>query len=164
MKTLYIIRHAKSSWKYTELQDIERPLKKRGKEDAELMAEQLRKLNEHPQHFISSQAVRALDTAKIFSKILEVDVASIEINTSIYNSSTRELHTIVLNTKNDITALALVGHEPTLPQFTTFLTKQVYEKIPTSGIVAIEFAVEHWTEIKEHTGKIKFFIYPKMFV
>jgi hypothetical protein len=40
----------------------------------------------------------------------------------------------------------------------------VYEKIPTSGIVAIEFAVEHWTEIKEHTGKIKFFIYPKMFV
>lgn len=164
MKTLYIIRHAKSSWKYTELQDIERPLKKRGKDDAEMIAEHLRKLNAYPQHFISSPAVRAFETAKIFGKILEVSEKQIETNASIYSASVKELHTIILNTDNEIVSLALFGHEPTLPQLANFLTKQIFEKIPTCGAVAIEFAIEHWNEVKEKSGKVKFFIYPKMLI
>jgi len=163
MKTLYIVRHAKSSWKNADLKDIERPLKASGKKDAELVAEQLRKDKIHPEYFLSSPAVRAYATAKIFAKILEFPKDKIEINTSVYGSSVEELHTLILGMDNQYHSLMLFGHDPTLCNFVSFLTKQHYEKVPTSGVVAIQFHADNWNEIQPQSGKVKFFIYPKMF-
>src|SRR5690606_40905798 len=117
-------------------------------ENAELMAEQLRKEKIKPEHFLSSPAVRAFETAKLFAKILEYPIENIEINTSIYSSSVGELHTLLLCLDNKLSSAILFGHDPTLTNFTGFLTKQVYEKIPTSGIVAIDFSVNHWNMIQ----------------
>jgi phosphohistidine phosphatase len=164
MKTLYITRHAKSSWKHLELKDIERPLKRKGKQDAELIAERLRKDHIHPEYFLSSPAVRAHETAKIFSKILDYPKNKIEINSSIYGATNEELHTLILGIDNQFNSVILFGHDPALCNFVTFLTKQRYEKIPTSGVVAIEFQADNWNQIQPHSGKVQFFIYPKMFV
>jgi phosphohistidine phosphatase len=163
MKTLYIVRHAKSSWKFTDLQDIERPLKRKGKQDAEMMAKHLRKDNIYPEYFLSSPAVRAHETAKIFSKILEYPKNNIEINSSVYNSSVEELHTLILGLDNNFNSTILFGHDPTLCNLAAFLTKQQYEKIPTSGIVAVEFQTDNWNKIQPHNGRVRFFICPKMF-
>ena len=70
MKTLYIVRHAKSSWTYKRIEDIDRPLKKRGIKDAHLMSKFLSKKIEKPDVFVTSSANRALHTAIIFVKNL----------------------------------------------------------------------------------------------
>lgn len=70
MKTLYIVRHAKSSWEYSGIEDIDRPLKKRGIKDAHLMSKFLTKKIEKPDAFITSSANRALHTAVIFLRKL----------------------------------------------------------------------------------------------
>jgi phosphohistidine phosphatase len=163
MKTLYITRHAKSSWKYPDLQDIERPLKRRGRQGAELIAEQLRKEHILPEHFLSSPAVRAFETAKIFAKILGYPKNKIEVNTSIYGATTEELHTLILGLDNQYSSAILFGHDPALCNFVAFLTRQQYEKIPTSAVIAIEFQANTWNQIQPHSGRVKFFIYPKMF-
>ncbi len=163
MKTLYIVRHAKSSWKDAELKDFERPLKRKGVQDAFLIAEKLSELNVAPQHVLSSPAVRAYETAKIFCNTLSFSKENIETNSSIYNAALEELQTILLNIDNKLDAVILFGHDPGLTNFVAYLTKQSYEKIPTSGVVAIQFETDQWNIIKEHSGKITFFIYPKMF-
>jgi phosphohistidine phosphatase len=161
MKTLFIIRHAKSSWKNADLKDIERPLKRSGKEDALMVAERLR--NIMPDCIISSPAVRAYETAKIFAKIIGFQKSKIEINPSVYGSTTEELHTIVLNLNNQYQSVMLFGHDPALCNFVSFLTKQQYEKIPTSGVIAVEFQADGWNKIQPQSGRMRFFIYPKMF-
>lgn len=163
MKTLYIVRHAKSSWKDAELKDFERPLKRKGVQDAFLIAEKLSELNIAPQHVLSSPAVRAYETAKIFCNTLSFSKENIETNSSIYNAALEELQTILLNIDNKLNAVMLFGHDPGLTNFVAYLTKQSYEKIPTSGVVAIQFETDQWNKIEEHSGKITFFIYPKMF-
>jgi phosphohistidine phosphatase len=163
MKTLYIVRHAKSSWKDAELKDFERPLKRRGVRDAFLIAEKLSELNITPQHVLSSPSVRAYETAKIFCNTLSFSKENIETNSSIYNATLEELQTILLNIDNKLNAVMMFGHDPGLTNFVAYLTKQSYEKIPTSGVVAIQFETDQWNKIEEHSGKIVFFIYPKMF-
>ncbi len=163
MKTLYLVRHAKSSWKFTDLQDIDRPLKRKGIQDAFLIAEKLAAQQILPQHFLSSPAVRAFETAKIFSDTLSYAKEKIEINTSVYNATVEELQTLLLNMDNAYNAIMIFGHDPSLTNFVAFLTKQSYEKIPTSGVVAIHFEIDNWNKISEQSGKIDFFIYPKMF-
>ena len=163
MKTLYIVRHAKSSWKFIDLQDIDRPLKRKGIQDAFLIAEKLSEQKITPQHVLSSPAVRAYETAKIFCNALSFNKENVEINSSIYNEAVEELQTILLNIDNKLNSVMLFGHDPGLTNFVAYLTKQSYEKIPTSGVVAIQFEVDSWNKISEHSGKIDFFIYPKMF-
>jgi len=163
MKTLYIVRHAKSSWKFIFLQDIDRPLKRKGIQDAFLISEKLSEQHVVPQHVLSSPAVRAYETAKIFCNTLSYNKENVEINSSIYNASVEELQTLLLNIDNKLNSLMLFGHDPALTNFVSYLTKQSYEKIPTSGVVAIQFEVDSWNKISEHSGKIDFFIYPKMF-
>src|SRR5687767_5892702 len=84
MKTLYLIRHAKSSWEEEGLSDKQRPLKKRGLNDAELMGKVLRKHGIKPKQIISSPAKRAFDTAEIIAKQLEFDKKKIETNKQLY--------------------------------------------------------------------------------
>jgi phosphohistidine phosphatase len=163
MKTLYIVRHAKSSWKFIDLQDIDRPLKRKGTQDAFLIAEKLSEQKIAPQHVLSSPAVRAYETAKIFCNALSFNKENVEINSSIYNAAVEELQTILLNIDNKLNSVMLFGHDPGLTNFVAYLTKQSYEKIPTSGVVSIQFEVDSWNKISEHSGKIDFLIYPKMF-
>ena len=84
MKTLYIVRHAKSSWKYSGIEDIDRPLKKRGIKDAHLMSKFLSKEIARPDVFISSSANRALHTGIIFCENLEYPLANLQINRQLY--------------------------------------------------------------------------------
>ncbi|TVR81450.1 MAG: hypothetical protein EA412_03135 [Chitinophagaceae bacterium] len=161
MKTLYIVRHAKSSWKFREKRDYERPLNQRGLENGAKMAEYIKKMGESVDLIVSSPAKRAHDTALIFAEKLEYNPEKIQLNSSIYESSLKELFAITLSIPQDVNSAMIFGHEPTLSSYTEFLTNKYFEKVPTSGIVKIQFATDNWNKITAKSGELVYFIYPK---
>ncbi len=163
MKTIYLVRHAKSSWRHREMRDFERPLKKRGLNDALTMSSHLQEKGEIPQHVISSPAMRALQTAKIFTDTLSYPTDQIEENRSIYGASRSEILAVVMSMDNSIDSAMVFGHEPTMSYFTEFLTGKYIEKFSTAAVAKIQFDINSWDRISEGTGKLLFFIYPRMF-
>ena len=163
MKTLYLVRHGKSSWRHKELRDQERPLKKRGAEDADLMAKHLRNKGILPDLIISSPARRAFQTAIIFAENLKYPEDRIEVNRSVYSSSYEELLAVVMALDDSYKSAMIFGHDPTLANMASHLTHRVFEKISTSGVVAITFHEDKWEAIQPSSGHVEFSIYPKMF-
>lgn len=164
MKYLYIIRHAKSSWKKPLLPDFQRPLKKRGIRDAKFMGKWLRKHKHIPDVIVSSPAVRARQTAELIAGEIKIPLTSLHFDDSIYDAHLADLFSIVTGQKADICSLALIGHNPVLTDFANLLTQNVHlQNIPTCGIWAVQFRVERWSDIQEDCGQFLFFEYPKKY-
>lgn len=161
MKNLFLVRHAKSSWDDPSLTDIERPLNKRGKRDAPFMANLLKQKGFTVDVIYSSHAKRALKTAEIFSKELNLD--KIIIEEEIYEAGIKELCYVVNNITKKFSSVILVGHNPGLTSFANFIGDKYIENIPTCGIVGINFEVKNWEEIERRKGKIFLFEYPKKY-
>ena len=121
MKTLYLIRHAKSSWKHPELTDFERPLNKRGRSDAPKMGRLLEKRKIIPDVFISSPAIRAAMTARIIADKLNYPLSDIQYADQIYEANAQELYDIIAGTDDQYSSAMLVGHNPGM----TFLANSV---------------------------------------
>jgi phosphohistidine phosphatase len=163
MKTLYLIRHAKSSWDYPELTDFERPLNKRGKRDAPYMGQLLADMKVKPELIISSPALRAYYTARIIAGRIGYPFDEIETAESIYKSDAGELIELIQLVEDEYNSLMLFGHNPALTQTSNYLSDKHLDNIPTCGIVCIEFKTETWKEIKPDNGKFVFFEYPKKY-
>ena len=162
MKTLYIARHAKSSWKHPELSDVERPLNKRGKRDAPYIGNLLKEKGVKPDLLISSPAVRAKKTATVIAEIIDYPKSRIKIDDSIYESSSSELINIIQRFNNKYKSVMMFGHNPGFTMLNNYLTDSYIDNIPTCGIVGIHFN-SSWKEINGDSGKAFFFIYPKLF-
>ncbi len=161
MKTLYLIRHAKSSWSNVNLSDFDRGLNKRGKRNAPFMGQRLAQYGVYPDLIISSPAKRARKTAKIIAKEIGYPKKQINFDQSLYHSSVANLLKVVNHVSNDIDSLFLVGHNWGITEFAEMLTRKDLGNIPTSGIVAITFPLEHWNHISRGNGDLQFFDYPK---
>ncbi len=162
MKTLYIIRHAKSSWHHPNLKDDNRPLNERGKRDAPFMANLLFEKGIKSELLISSTAVRANATADFFEdKLL---IGKYILNQNLYLAGIQELLKILSGNFETINSIMIVGHNPGLTDLIEFLTNQFFDNLPTCGIVCIELDIESWKEINKGTGKIVFFDYPKKYL
>lgn len=161
MKRLYLIRHAKSSWKKKDLADFDRPLNKRGKHDAPLMGTRLKKINLNPDVLISSPARRALSTAKFISDKINYPAKKIIEQIQLYLAEVPELLDIVRNLDGTINDAVMVGHNPGMTDFTNFLTDEDIENIPTCGVVCIELLIEEWKYVDQSLGTLLFFDYPK---
>src|ERR1041384_1277380 len=122
MKTIVLIRHAKSSWKYPELKDIERPLKKRGFNDAAIMAKVLKDKHIIPGLIISSPAVRAVETAKIFAHGFGYSVNLIEREPKLYLETKSRLLKTVKKMDDRYTSVFLVSHNPGISDLANTLT------------------------------------------
>jgi len=159
--SLYLIRHAKSSWKNTSLPDIDRPLNRRGENDAPIMAERLKKRGVTPDIFLSSPARRARRTAGIFAEILHVGEKRIRIVPEIYHEGrTGILRAISELTPNNRTVF-LFGHNPDLTDLAVRLSGAKIDNIPTCGIVRIDFDGKDWADISREMGRMVFFDFPK---
>ena len=159
MKTLYIIRHAKSSWKNLELDDFERPLNKRGKKNAPFMADVLKAKNVKPELIISSPALRAKRTAQTIAKALNYFKEIVYLE-QIYEASASTLERIVKNVGDEHNVAFLFGHNPGLNML---VEKYVAfeENIPTCGIVEIKFSCESWSQANKKNAEFISFEYPK---
>ena len=163
MKTLYLARHAKSSWKHPELSDIERPLNKRGKRDAPIIGNLLKEKGVNPNLLITSPAVRARKTAGVISEIIGYPKNKILIDENIYESSSSELINIIQGFDDKYDSVMMYGHNPGFTMLNNYLTGSFIDNIPTCGVVGIRFN-SSWEKIKGASGKAFLFIYPKLFI
>lgn len=156
---LYLLRHAKSSWRDLAIDDFDRPLNNRGLKDAPLMGQMLSKKNIIVDTVISSPAKRAIDTARIITNNLGY-TKNIILDKNIYDASLSTLLSTIRNFDDNLKKIMLIGHNPGLTNLSNYLTKYFIENIPTCGVVALEFD-KSWKDINPKDGNIIFFEYPK---
>lgn len=160
MKTLILLRHAKSSWKFPELTDFDRPLNERGMRDAPIMGKLLSQQNFHFDVFISSTANRALSTSNLFALELGFPLEKIVLSEEIYEASPNKLLQIIKGLDENIGTAILVGHDSGITDLAHWISDAKIRNIPTCGVLGLEFDSK-WTEIRKKSGKMKFFEYPK---
>jgi phosphohistidine phosphatase len=163
MKTLYLVRHAKSSWKHAELKDYERPLKKRGKKNTKFMAGLLKKGDEIPDLIISSPAKRAFSTSKIFADELGIDNKKLISEKKLYMADNNNFLIVINSIPEDVNKAMLVSHNPGLTNFVSYISEEEIDNIPTCGVVRIDFDATYWIDITSVKGKLIFFEYPKKY-
>ncbi|RDV15523.1 histidine phosphatase family protein [Pontibacter diazotrophicus] len=161
MKTLYILRHAKSSWKFEELSDHDRPLNKRGRSDAPLMGQELAARGIQPDLIISSPAVRALTTATLAGKEMGYDADDIVLDERVYGAGKKDLLEVVQEAPAEVEHLLLVGHNEAITDFANMLTPEHVASLPTAGVVALEFNCESWYDISRDNATMLFYDFPK---
>ncbi len=161
MKTLYLIRHAKSSWAEVGMKDFDRSLEERGLRDAPKMAKLLRGMPVQPDYMISSPAKRAFTTAQYFALGLNFPVDKIEKEMEIYEAEEAALLHIVRGLPDDKNTILMFGHNPGFTYFANKFAKKHIENVPTCGIVVIELTADKWKDFNEKTATVKDFIYPK---
>lgn len=163
MKTLYLVRHAKSSWEHEDLDDFERPLNKRGKRDAPYMARLLADKNVKVDLIISSPALRAYSTARIFAKHLGYAKEKLKTNELLYDANASAFFDVIHTVSDNVESLMLFSHNPGITFLSNALTSSFIDNIPTTGISCIELDVESWKEVEAEKGKLLFFEYPKKY-
>ena len=162
MKTLYLVRHAKSSWKFPELDDFDRPLNRRGKRDAPMMGKRLQRRGILPDLIMSSPAKRARKIAQAVAKAVGYPASAVAHAPEIYEASADSLLTLLRAVDDQVAVLMLVGHNPELTDLSNHLTAHPIDNVVTSGVVAIEFATERWAEVGQRSkGKFLWYDYPK---
>ena len=148
MKTLYIVRHAKSSWEYKGIKDIDRPLKKRGINDAYLISNVLQKKISCPDVFISSCANRALHTAMIFSYSFNYPLANLKLSKSLFNFSDGYLIKTVKALDDGFDSAIIFSHDHGISDFVNKFGDKFLDHVPTCGVIGIKFNTSHWKDIK----------------
>ena len=164
MKTLYLARHAKSSWKYPKLDDFERPLNKRGHKNAPLMGSVLAKLKVAPDLIISSPANRAAMTARVLAAAIDYPLENIQYSEAIYEFSEFALIEVIQQIDDELKAVMLFGHNPGITGLANYVGDQSISNIPTCGVFCAELNISSWADISEQCGKMIFFEFPKKHV
>lgn len=161
MKTLLIVRHAKSSWDNLQLADFERPLNDRGKNDALTMAKRMKEIKIKIERFISSPAKRAKKTATIFMEEYGMKEKDLVLIPSLYEASVKNFYDTVENINDKDHVAALFSHNPGITDFVNTLTDQVVDNMSTCGVFAIKIKTKKWKDFKKSEKKFLFFDYPK---
>jgi len=144
MKTLLLLRHAKSSWKNPDLADHERPLKKRGKRDAPNMGKFLAKNDLLPDLIVTSTAVRARETARLLADAAAYP-GNIHEDETLYPTEVRRCITTIQGLSDEYSRVMLVGHNPGLEDFLGNVAGR-YERFPTCAVARLDADIEQWRD------------------
>lgn len=159
MKTLFLMRHAKSSWENRDLSDFERPLNERGERDAPQMGKVIGGKKFPIELIISSPAERAKQTARLVKEAAQIG-GEIIFDDKIYEASPHALLRIVSEIDDARSAVMLIGHNPGFENLIKFLTGEI-APMPTAALAVIKLNVERWSEIRERCGSLQTKITPK---
>lgn len=159
MKTLFVLRHAKSSWDDPDLADFDRPLNDRGRTAAPFMGEVISQNGFAPDVILSSPAVRARETARLAKDGGDLE-AEIRHEPSIYEASPQTLRQVAANIDDSFRSAMIVGHNPGMEGFIRFLTGRL-EPMPTAALAVIDLDIERWQDIGPNSGKLRKLIRPK---
>jgi phosphohistidine phosphatase len=162
MKTLYLVRHGKSSWETAGLTDEKRPVLPKGEKKTKLVAGYLVKEGIKADLIISSQAVRAYETAKIIAECLDYPAKKILQDRRIYDGPYDRLLDLIYGTSNEVESLMIVGHNPLITQLANLFLHPGIEDMTTSAIVCIAFGTDKWEEIPSSRAEMKFHVFPQM--
>ncbi|MBU1370255.1 MAG: histidine phosphatase family protein [Bacteroidetes bacterium] len=162
MKTIYVVRHAKSSWDFPALPDHDRPLLEKGKKRTKKVIDYLLKQSIQLDFVISSSAVRASETADYIARALGYDSGSIKYDPSLYHADSEMIFEQFLDLNDEYKSLMLVGHNPALTNFVNNWLKPPIDWLPTSAVVCLEFSTDHWDELRHAPAKLNFIVFPKL--
>lgn len=161
MKSLFLIRHAKSSWETAALSDFDRPLNARGMKDADEMAKRLAAKINTIDAFISSPALRAKTTAEKFAAAFGIDSKAIILEPGLYLSPESFYTPFISNIDNKFDAVAIFSHNSGITDFVNTLGSIKTDNIPTCGIFAVKAATNTWKEFPGVKKEFLFYDYPK---
>jgi phosphohistidine phosphatase len=160
MKTLLLMRHAKSSWKDDSLADHERPLKKRGRNDAKTIAKEIKKNDLVPDIILSSTAERARETVEILIDTLDFKNEVIYLG-ALYMAEPQDFIEILKTLNNKNKTAMLVGHNPGMEAYLQIIDGEI-ESMPTSGLGQLVLAIDDWADISlDSMGDLLGFWTPK---
>jgi len=160
-KTLYLMRHAKSSWK-EPLPDRERPLNKRGRRAAKAIGKALARLGICPDLILSSTATRAYDTARRLAKRLDTS-PQILSDDRLYEATESQILTTLYLHSIGQDEILLIGHNPTLSELAVRLSgEKRFQWLPTGAVVGLHWPkAQNWKEIVNQKGEITLELYPR---
>lgn len=161
MKTLYIVRHAKSSWDFPELPDAERPLLEKGKKRTRYIIQYLLDNKVNVDLIMSSHAVRAMETARIIAHSLNYNESRIQVSRSIYHGDDESYFDLLYDLSDSISSVMIVGHNPAMTNFANRLLSEPIDWLPTSAVVRVDFNADEWTGLPQAKHKVGFYITPK---
>jgi len=163
MKTLILVRHAKSDWGNENVTDLFRPLNERGYSDVQILSKQLAQKISPPQYWITSPAIRAYTTALLFADAFNYDVEKIIINKKIYEASVKTLQAIVTSIPDENQTAFLFGHNPGFTKFFNQFSDSDVDNIATCGIASLHNDVLSWKDFLSTEIINDFYLYPKEF-
>ena len=159
MKSLVILRHAKSSWDSAHLTDFQRPLNERGVHDAPRIGKALRERGIKPDLILSSPAERAKQTVEAVVKAAHLPLIPQFVDT-IYGASLQELLTIIRGLPDTTDCVLMVGHNPGFEELVSLLTG-TERHMSTAALAHIVFEEGDWENIGHKPGELAWFVVPK---
>ena len=160
-RTLFLVRHAKSSWDDPDLADLARPLNKRGKRDAAAMAQRVAHRPDRPQLIVTSPATRARRTAEAMAIALGLEPESLVVDPRVYVATVLSLLEVIRALDDRHARVMLVGHHPGLPDTVNALTDAKIEKLPTCGVADVRVEVPSWADVREGGAALVELLTPK---
>ena len=161
MKTLILMRHAKSSWDHPSLKDLERPLNARGERDAPLMGSHFAEWGLSPELLVSSPAVRARETALWVARAIGYPEETLRIAPALYERGVPGILSVIHALPETMDSVCLFGHNPDISAAVGCLGGEPVTHLPTGALVSVLFAVDDWSAVMPGVGRINRFEYPK---
>jgi phosphohistidine phosphatase len=159
MKTLLLLRHAKSSWKDTDARDFDRPLNQRGLKAAPAVGRLIKKRKLELNLVLSSPAERARQTIQLALESAGLKT-ELRYDERIYEATGARLFEIVAQIDDDANIAMLVGHNPGLEELLSALTGEAHS-LPTAALVCIELEIEKWNKLRAGAGRLAWLVKPK---
>lgn len=162
MKSLLLIRHAKSSWDNPMQNDFDRPLNARGLKDAPMMAQRLKERKIKIDAFFSSPAVRAKQTCSLFMQTFKVGEDAMHLQSQLYLAAPDVFMQTITSIAASISSAAIFSHNNGITEFANILTSTSIDNMPTCSVFAVKADIENWKDFAKGKKEFWFFDYPKL--
>ena len=172
MKTLFLLRHAKSAWDNPELEDHDRVLNERGRQNAEQMGQYMKKAGYRPDLILCSTAQRTRETLAAVLRFLP-DVTDIHYERQLYLAHPQAMFLRLMELPDDVPSVLMVAHSPGTEQLALALARedgdgaergvrrQIDEKYPTGALVVLKLPIERWADLAPGTATLEAFVRPR---
>lgn len=159
-KHLYLLRHAEAAEKLLHQQDLERELTPAGKNQSLQMGAYLLRENQPIDVMISSDALRAKQTAALTADKMQFESSKVLFDHTIYDATARTFLSFINSLDEQFNSVIIVGHNPALSYLAEYLTKSEIGNIVPAGMVIIKFNLANWSEVSEGNGALEKYVYP----
>lgn len=163
MKTIHLIRHAKSSWQDSSLSDVNRPLAQRGINDCKIMGQHIIKAGWNHRNIYCSQAQRAQLTIAGIAKRLPLFNIEWQVSSKLYTFSAGVLIDWLSELSDELDEVTLVGHNPAFTDLINQLSDADLSNLPTCSYAQLQSELHLWSQIEDAEFNLSQFLKPKMF-
>ncbi len=160
MKTVYFIRHAKAEEKVPGQEDFNRDLATKGRQDAQLMGKKQKMQAINPDLILSSSALRALNTARIFADAFEYPEDKIQTRDKLYNAEPETIQEKIFELDDNIDTVLIFGHNPAISELAIELSNEKADILPTCGIACFQFKIDKWQEATQENAEMVYQDFP----